>query len=202
MFHMKHGRIRKTQMLPKGSICCIEEAKTADMNDYEKRLYKLMREAVDELHRIGIYPSDHIVSISENHRAKKRLGCCRKIVQGGRCVFTLEISSQLQEETDKKIKEVILHELLHTCRDCLNHGKRWKELAEQVNRKYGYTIKRTSESDRTAAAEAERNSRYKLICRSCGNVGYRIRKSRVIVHPEDYKCAKCGGKITVIDLGK
>ena len=171
------------------------------MKDFEKRLDTLMAEAVEELRQIGIFPSEHILSITENSRARKKLGCCKMYRKDGYIAYKLEISTQLSGEDDRTVKEVILHELLHTCPGCQNHGEKWKQLSQRVNREYGYAISRVASADRFYL-EREEDCRYKLICRNCGNVSYRIRKSKVVSRPENYRCSRCGGRIRVVDLRK
>lgn len=43
---------------------------------------------------------------------------------------------------EKIIQMTIVHELLHTCEGCFNHGAKWKYYAEVMNNKYGYQITR------------------------------------------------------------
>ena len=39
--------------------------------------------------------------------------------------------------------------------------------------------------------------RYVVECTQCGAEIPRARRSRLVEHPEDYRCAKCGGKLTL-----
>lgn len=171
--------------------------------EYEERVRRLTEEAIEELKAVHIVLPECIRSVTINRRAKKRLGCCKKATSGGKVWFDIEISEKLKEKDDKFIKEVLLHELLHTCPGCLNHGAKWKQYAETVNRAYGYRIKTTAEwGDLSPQRKSQENlnHRYEICCTKCGNKGYRMKKSQVVVHPENYKCAKCGGKLTVKNL--
>ena len=103
------------------------------MIEFEHRIRVLMKEAEEELRSIGIKPSSKILEIKANHRAKKRLGCCKIERKGLGQVFRIEISAVLADASDKVLKQVILHELLHTCPGCFNHETNWKKLAEMVN---------------------------------------------------------------------
>lgn len=166
------------------------------MSAYELRLRRLMEEVILELKEIGIYPSEAIIGIKENSRAKRRLGCCKKSVYRGKISYEIEISAMLKEKDDRQIKEIIHHELLHTCKGCLNHGQEWKALAAKVNDTYGYCIKTTADfSD--SPGRKEEQYRYEIRCAQCGNTGYRMKKSKVVTHPENYRCSKCGGPLTV-----
>ncbi|MGC2873505.1 SprT-like domain-containing protein [Ihubacter sp. mB4P-1] len=168
---------------------------------YEIRLEKILRQCIIELREIGIYPSNDILSISENKRAKKRLGCCKLTEIGGEKGYQLEISSMLQGYGDRIIKDVVFHELLHTCPGCMNHGKKWKRLADSVNQAYGCSIK-THADYKELSLEQEIQPRYKyeIICKKCGKRFYRMRKGKVVVHPENYRCSKCKGDLIVHEL--
>ena len=71
------------------------------------------------------------------------------------------------------------------------------ELAAQVNRLLPqYTIKRTATAEEKGieAAPRVRESRYMLRCVRCGREFRRERQSRIIQHPERYRCT-CGGTL-------
>lgn len=152
-------------------------------NTYHDRLEKLMREAIEELHKINIFPAESITGIKANSRAKRRLGCCKRTVNRGVEKFEIEISTILEGETDQRIKEIIHHELLHTCKGCLNHGQKWKSLAARVNHIYGYHIRTTAEIP-TLDDGREKPYRYEIRCTKCGNTGYRMKKSKVVKNQE------------------
>lgn len=155
-----------------------------------------MQEAIKELHEVQIYPSERIKGIKGNSRAKRRLGCCKKRVDRGKANYEIEISTMLEDETDRQIKEIIHHELLHTCKGCLNHGQKWKSQAARVNQIFGYHIKTTAEITDSEDIE-EKQYKYVIKCSECGNTGYRMKKSRVVKQPENYRCSKCGGQLSV-----
>ena len=61
--------------------------------------------------------------------------------------FEIEVSRFLLDEagcSEKIVKGVLAHEVLHTCRDCYEHGMLWKSYAGQMNKAYGYQIKRVN----------------------------------------------------------
>lgn len=168
------------------------------MTAFEERINRLAKDAKDELAAVGIDVSAQITCIKENRRAKKRLGCCKKDRNTLKENFTIEISTVLDGESDQVVKEIIIHELLHTCKDCFNHGKKWKRLAALVNSAYEYHIKTYADREILNIEEkAEGKLRYEIRCTQCRHVGYRYKRSKMIVNPHLYRCAKCGGAIQV-----
>lgn len=156
-----------------------------------------MKESIEELHHIGIYPARNLIGIKSNSRAKRRLGCCKKVMIDGKISYEIEISTMLENEDDKKIKEIIHHELLHTCKGCLNHGQKWKSLAAEVNKAYGYRITTTAKTEEIE--QTYPRYKYMVRCKECGTASYRMKKSRVVNHPENYRCSKCGGRLEILE---
>ena len=151
----------------------------------------LMAAGVKTLRTMGIPVSDKIQAhVNINTRAKRRLGCCIK--RDGH--YTIEISSDLIDEPSrsKLLTETILHELLHTCPDCANHGVQWKYYAGKVSNALGINISRTVDEEQL---QAPRGFTYILKCKSCGCEIGRYRMSRAIQSPSIYRCGKCGGKL-------
>lgn len=182
----------------------MQKQKTYESSPYIRRLENLMADCLRQLSDVGIQPCRKIFRIEENRRAKKRLGCCKAVREGRREGFVIEVSSAMKECADDVIKDVIFHELLHTCKGCMNHGPKWKSLAAKVNRTYGYNIQVRADEKQTPGLteRKERDSQYKyeIRCEKCGAVFYRLRRSRVVDHPENYRCSGCGGPLTVRKL--
>ena len=153
-----------------------------------------------ELDAIGI-KYGNIVEFTVNTRAKKRWGQCRITPDG----FSINISAVLLDErnSEQALKETIIHEILHTCRGCMNHGENWKRLAERVNQKYGYSIKRTSSTNDKGLHEdtrpvAVRTVKYIVQCQSCGQLYPRAKLSKIVKYPHLYRCGRCGGRLKTV----
>lgn len=129
-----------------------------------------------------------ICDIKINTRAKKRWGLCSYTSNG----FIIEISSSLlQDDVSREaLMNTLMHEVLHTVDDCMNHGKKWKYYAGIINLKYGLHIKST-----TSAAEKkiDDNDSYNYIiaCPKCGYQWKYIRMSRCVKHPERFSHTGC-----------
>ena len=153
-----------------------------------------------ELDAIGI-KYGNIVEFKVNTRAKKRFGQCKALLDG----FSINISAVLLDErnSEQALKETIIHEILHTCRGCMNHGESWKRLAEKVGQAYGYNIKRTSSPDDKGLHEdtrpvAVRTVKYVLRCEDCGQLYPRAKLSKIIKYPYLYRCGRCGGRLKLV----
>ena len=125
-----------------------------------------------------------------NRRARTRFGCC--VRKNG--IYTIELSARLAEGgREDAILQVLAHEVLHTCYGCSNHGARWKGYAARMNAAYGYEIARTDSCEKLGVPDTSK-VRYVLVCTKCGARITRSRRSRLVDHPECYRC-RCGGKL-------
>ena len=123
-----------------------------------------------------------------NSRAKKRYGRC--ILKDN--VYTIELSAFLLDARLQTAYEVMAHEVLHTCPNCMNHGALWKAYAAKMGERYGYSISRTAKEP--LVREAAPKAKYILECSVCKRQFPRQKLSRAVEHPELYRC-KCGGKL-------
>ena len=163
-----------------------------------RNLNTVAKECMTELDNIGIHYGK-VVRFEINTRAKKRWGQCKKTAQG----YIININVDLLDERNdiNGLKNTIIHELLHTCKGCMNHGSEWKRLADKVNRHYGYGVTRCSNADekgvnyrRETVRRAQPEYKYAIRCECCGHIYKRSKLTKTIQHPENYRC-KGGGKL-------
>ena len=96
----------------------------------QEELDSQLAASIRELRTLGVPISREIrPGLVVNTRAQRRLGCC--VYRDG--AFTIEVSARILEDS-QLFKVTLLHELLHTCYGCQNHGKRWKSCAQKVGR--------------------------------------------------------------------
>jgi hypothetical protein len=166
-----------------------------------KDITKVGKYCMDNLNAIGIYPHE-VKEFKVNTRAKSYYGR----VQKRKGEYTVIISKYLVDDNapDKALEETMYHELLHCVDGCMNHGKKWLQLAELVSDCYSVNITRISDdiekfgeeyaNEVIAMRESERKT-YTLKCADCGisftKSGYRSPKW--YAHPERFVC-KCGSK--------
>ena len=155
------------------------------------------------LHEIYTYGKIHfnqtlkVLPVSEkvrpgvrvNSRAKRRLGCC--FYREGRCF--LEVSESILEN-EALLRTTLVHELLHTCPGCRNHGPQWKAWAQRVQEALGYQIQRTVPVEGEARPLRHEEVKYVLECQSCIARIPRMRLSKAVKAPWRYRCP-CGGKL-------
>ena len=159
----------------------------------QQELNKLLQDVISECKAIKLPVSNYIEpEVLINKRAKKRFGACKKTSKG----FTIEISEFMLAADSDHIKSILAHEVLHTCRGCQNHGKKWKLFAKNMNAQYGYKIATTSSYEKMGLETPQENQQkkynYMIQCQSCGKIIYRQRKSKLITHTNHYRCI-CGG---------
>lgn len=159
----------------------------------------ILEEVIREAQAVNIpVPSNINKQVYINPRPKRRFGCCS--TKSGK--FNIEISEFLLKAEESKIRGVIAHEVLHTCRGCRDHGLRWKEYAKKMNDAYGYNIKRASSFEELgletiARPEEQKEIKYIIKCLNCGKEYPRQRFTCVMQKIEAYRC-QCGGKLTLI----
>lgn len=155
-----------------------------------KDLMKLAIECMEELDAIGIEYAV-IESWTVNTRAKNRWG--QTVRRDGK--YYINISSVLLQDSmsDENAKATIIHELLHTCKGCMNHGEEWKALADLVNDCYScYKIQRCTSAEDKGIIKDETYYKYAFKCSNCGAITGRDRESKFTKLYSRYGCARCG----------
>ena len=171
-----------------------------------KNLNKLLQEAEDDLASLGV-EYGNVVDIYVNDRFKAKWGRCCKV--GNQYTIEINPALVLDTTTDQAVMNTIMHELIHTCKGCMNHGINFKRMANLVSI-YGYTITRCTSADEKGLT-SYRNTpgyyKYNLTCEKCGYIFKYAKATRLITYIQKkdhrqfyYKCT-CGGnkfKLTYI----
>lgn len=111
----------------------------------------------------------------------------RHIITRKTMLFNITLNKCLVDNgTDHEIKEVLLHELIHTTANCFNHKSTFKHRANLLNHYLGYNALHGSyERNRLS----ERKRVYKCTC--CGKLFHRARR----INLEIARCGDCMGKL-------
>ena len=174
------------------------------MKNEQKKIDQLLQQVIAEAKALRIPLGTIADEVKINPRAKRRFGCCRSERNfHGRSSFTIELSAKVLACQEDKIREILAHEILHTCPGCQNHGKKWKIYAGRMNQTYGYAITTTTSEQamglpETAGARQAETAKYFLQCQGCGAILARRRACPLTRDPSRYRCAKCGGKLKMI----
>lgn len=135
-------------------------------------------------------PYGKIDSIVED-KAKHRWGQCRhrsgKIIIG----ISYKLIDTTYSETDDGLINTILHEILHTCPRCNNHGEVWKSYASKIYNRYGIKIERTSTSEEKMVNNDIDDHKYIVKCEKCGKEFKYYRMANVVKYPERFQ--HCNG---------
>ena len=144
----------------------------------------------------GIHDYGNIVNVKVNTRAKHRWG---QTVDLGFNKYEIEINKILLDEGTKLegLQNTIIHEILHTCPNCFDHGDEWVRRAEIVKRELGYNIKRVNNAQEKGVSEKVLKKYYEpkyiVRCTHCGHEAKRDRMCSIIKYPSNWRCGVCGG---------
>ena len=156
----------------------------------QEELDRLMDSLRCQLAALGVPVSSEIqTGVEVNTRAKRRLGCC--IFRQGR--YTIQVSASVLGDP-ALLRGTLLHELLHTCPGCRDHGAEWKRYAGYVNGKLGTDIQCTVKLEGAYKPLRHEEVKYILRCQCCGKEFHRMRMCKLVRAPWRYRCP-CGGKL-------
>lgn len=140
---------------------------------------------------LGI-PYREVINIKVNSRAKRRFGQCAEIEPNK---FEIEISDRLLQKgvSQLTLMNTMLHELLHTCEGCMNHGRKWKAYAARLNA-IGYDVKTRATAAEAAEAPLIGNPyKYEVTCDRCGSTWKYMKRGAVVkALQRDPNSCKCG----------
>lgn len=114
--------------------------------------------------------------------------------------FQIELSRMLFDGNGSEdgIKNTLLHEICHTVPNGHGHKAGWRAAANKLNAMFGYNIKRADDNNSKGVEAIVKPAKYTLRCTKCGHVFTRMKMSKLVQHPEYFRCGHdghCGGKI-------
>lgn len=135
-------------------------------------------------------PIANVIYLKVNNRAKKRWGRCILECEGE---YIIEISDRLlnDEVSEEATFNTMIHELLHTCPNCMNHGKEWKYWASVINKNTSYNIKRTTSCEEKGIERIKKTPKYTVVCNRCDRKWNYNRAGSVIKNINRCKCPYC-----------
>lgn len=157
-------------------------------NDY---LEAVASECMEHLNALGI-PYGDVREFTINRRAKSRWGQCQRRPDG----YHININEVLCDgKHEDGLRGTLFHELIHTCKGCMNHQAKWKEYADIVSKATGLKVTRTnSAADKGFESNVMpgRKVKYQIFCPNCGLIATRQKRSRIIKMINRCSCTQCG----------
>lgn len=152
---------------------------------------KVFLECVREMKRAGIPVQNGKVS---EVKAGNIEGYLELFNDDGYYNFSIVIGEELLQDTCplKELKDVVIHELIHTCPRCLSHGKTWRKYAQMMNDAYGYSL--LAGKDLDSIFHSEKPITQRFVCRNCGSTFESRRKDK-----HDCKCVFCNKWMDRVD---
>ena len=114
-----------------------------------------------------------------NSRAVRRLGRCTRLAPNW---YSISINSEyLKRAEPESIHNTIMHEVIHSVSGCMNHGAKWKKVADEVNANYQFTpISRTHnlKEDKDYDNYIKGRYKYAIECTQCHSKWNFFRKTK------------------------
>lgn len=128
-------------------------------------LQRISKECIEEMKKANIPIRDEKIIEIKSELLDEDYGFCE---YDGSYNFDIIINEKLLRDECPlvELKEVVIHELLHTCPRCLSHSNTWRKYAGIMNDVYGYAL---------------------LVCKDDDSIFY---PEMPILHR--YRCPKCG----------
>lgn len=101
-------------------------------------LNELLSCVIKDAKKANIPISDLISkSVCIDYGIETRAGFCEWKIDGS---YVIHLSERTIRSSCDKIKDVLAHEIIHTCLCCKNHLFVWEEYANTMNDLFGYNI--------------------------------------------------------------
>ena len=118
----------------------------------DERLNMMLAECIELMNELKVPISEYIcpeVVLTGTHRYFGQCSSKGSLVKYNKYDFYIEISGHTLENTEKSLRNTLIHELIHTVPDGMCHTGEWKKWAKYVSEKTGYNIQRL-DGDETA----------------------------------------------------
>ena len=105
-----------------------------------KEIERVVKRVMKDCRRFKVPVTRKLILDQKVHNTYDWYGVTGK-TRGGRYVMAISavLFVHFSTEVDEALKNVIAHELCHTCPRSMNHGKEWKKWVNRMN-EHGYKI--------------------------------------------------------------
>lgn len=146
----------------------------------------LLRRAVEHAESVPLPVDLEPITWEISHRAKRRAGACQFDRKTGEIVIRLTWAAY-EAFGWEEFAGVVRHELVHAyefqTRGRSDHGPAFRRLARRV--------------DAPHRCRRFTPPKFWVTCTDCGDRLARYRRSKLVTHPERYRCGGCGGSLVV-----
>lgn len=111
----------------------------------DERINRMLAESIALMKELGVPISDSICPEVKLTSAHAYLGCCCPKGSQKDCTeydYYIRISGFTINNTERSLRNTLIHELIHTVPGGLSHKGEWKKWADYVSGKTGYHIQR------------------------------------------------------------
>lgn len=147
---------------------------------------------------------------------RKQLGSCTLSMQNSPTKAasakhrTAEIAISKYLVGEEAIRKVLIHELGHFVAPDHHHSAIWKERADKIGEKWGIVCHTRASLQESLSFRANLPApkinptapNYVLVCQQCGQIIVRHRRSKLVKHPNRFRCGKCGGSFKLLTNAK
>lgn len=116
----------------------------------DERINQMLKESIVLMKELGVPISESICPAVTLTGAHTYIGCC--CPKGSRKKYNeydynIEISGFALKNTEKTLRNILIHELIHTVPDGLRHTGEWKKWAKYVSDNTEYKIQRYADEN-------------------------------------------------------
>ena len=111
----------------------------------DARINRMLAECIELMKELGVPISDSIcpeVILVGTHSYYGRCNSKGSLKRYTEFDYYIEISGHTLQNTEKSLRNTLIHELIHTVPDGICHTGEWKKWAKYVSEKTGYNIQR------------------------------------------------------------
>lgn len=151
------------------SILVLKNIYRLDTQKYTvKDIQEEIKECLSIIDHLGIERKNAIYTVAISNRMTKTLGYCKRIKLKP-LTFQITISANhLLASDPQEVHDTIMHEVLHSMPECMNHGPKWQMYGRMIKKfEPKYTIERLS-TDPTYKQFLQNTAKYIISCKHCG----------------------------------
>lgn len=167
----------------------------------QKEINVVLEKCLRMCDEVGI-PYGDIRKISISGKMSKAMGKCwryRNAMHGIEW-FEIKIAKLAADNFSSfELENVVLHEIIHTCKGAFDHGSTFHKYGNLVNKRYGYHVETYWSFESVGVTPEQMNYKYIFRCDKCGKEFGYMRMCKVVkLKGKGCRCGVCKGTITML----